>query len=584
MATAAKGRRAPSRNGKSTADTRSDESTAVIAQGAPLDMLLNEAAVGPVQRWNPGVAGVKAAGKLALRPRTVARRGAGLAAELARIAIGRSAVGPAKSDRRFKDPAWSTNPAFRRMGQSYLAAAATLDGVLCDAELEWSEERRVRFAAENLVDALAPTNFPLSNPAVLKALIDTGGGNFVKGLQHFVSDMASRPRIPSMVDRSSFKVGENLAVTPGAVVLRTEVFELIQYQPRTEMVREKPLLVVPPMINKYYITDLAPGRSMIEYLVAGGQQVFALSWRNPDEHQATWNLDTYVGSVVDALEAVRKIAGGQAAHAIGLCAGGIVLATAAAHLAARGEDEGLAGLTLGVCVLDNARAGTTSAFLDRRVASLAIADSARRGYLDGRSLAGVFAWLRPNDLIWNYWINNYLLGKDPPAFDILNWNADTTNLPAGLHRDFVELSLENSLVHRGRLKALGTPIDLSKITVDTYLVAGIADHITPWQNCYRSTQLLGSSPRFILSTSGHIAALVNPPGNERASYQTAEGNPASADEWLKLAAKRRGSWWEDWRDWLGNRSGAEKRAPEKLGASRFRPSEPAPGTYVLAQA
>jgi polyhydroxyalkanoate synthase len=549
-------------------------------QAAPLDLLLSEATVGPAQRWNPGAAGVKAAAKLAVRPRTVARHGLGLATELAKITVGRSDVGASKSDRRFKDPAWASNPAFRRLGQAYLAAGEALDGLLCDAELDFSEERRVRFAAENVVDAIAPTNFPITNPAVLKAVIDTGGRNFLSGLRHFVSDMASRPRIPAMVDRSSFKVGENLAITPGAVVLRADAFELLQYQPQTSEVRERPLLVVPPMINKYYVTDLAPDRSLVEYLVKGGQQVFAISWRNPDEHQADWNLDTYVGAVVQALEAVVEIAGGVPVHALGLCAGGITLATAAAHLGARGELDQLAGLTLGVCVLDNARAGTTSALLDRRVASLAVADSARRGYLDGRALAGVFAWLRPNDLIWNYWVNNYLLGKDPPAFDILYWNADTTNLPAGLHRDFVELSLENSLVHPGSLRALGTPIDLSTITVDTYLVAGIADHITPWQNCYRSTQLLGSEPRFVLSTSGHIAAVVNPPGNERASYHTGDGHPESPDEWLEHAAIRRGTWWADWSQWLGERSGASRPAPAELGAAGYQPLGPAPGRYV----
>jgi polyhydroxyalkanoate synthase subunit PhaC len=580
MATDISRTRSASGNGGSPAEKHAAEAGSPV-QAAPLDMLLSEAAVGPVQRWNPGVAGIKAAAKLALRPRTVARRGAGLTAELTKIAAGRSEIGPAKSDRRFKDPAWSSNPAFRRLGQGYLAAGAALDALLCDVELDWSEERRVRFAAENVVDAIAPTNFPLTNPAVLKAVVDTGGRNFLSGLRHFLADMASRPRIPSMVDRSTFKVGQNLAATPGAVVARTEVFELLQYEPQTETVREQPLLVVPPMINKYYVTDLAPGRSMIEYLVNGGQQVFAISWRNPDEHQSGWNLDTYVATVLEAMDALQEIAGCKQVHALGLCAGGITLSSAAAHLAARGELDRLAGLTLGVCVLDNARAGTTSAFLDRRVASLAIAESARRGYLDGRSLAGVFAWLRPNDLIWNYWVNNYLLGKDPPAFDILYWNADTTNLPAGLHREFVELSLENSLVHPGKLKALGTPIDLSRITVDTYLVAGISDHITPWQNCYRSTQLLGSKPRFVLSTSGHIAAIVNPPGNERASYQTGDDNPPSPEEWLQTAAKRRGSWWEDWLRWLEERSGEEKPAPRALGGAGFKPLEPAPGTYVL---
>src|SRR3954454_3337486 len=294
-------RRSASQNGRARAQAlRAEEDR----QSAPLDMLLTEASLGPGQRWIPGVAGVKAAAKLAARPQKVVRRGAGLAAELAKIALGRSEVAPSKGDRRFKDPAWLDNPAFKRLGQSYLATAETVDDVLCDAELDWAEERRVRFAWENLVDLVAPSNFPPTNPAVWKATIDSGGGNFVKGLRHLASDMSSPPRIPSMVDKSAFEVGRDVAATEGAVVHRTEVFELLQYQPQTDKVRELPLLVVPPMINKYYVTDMAPGRSMVEYLVKGGQQVLAISWRNPDEHQAQWNLDTYVGAVVEAVDAV----------------------------------------------------------------------------------------------------------------------------------------------------------------------------------------------------------------------------------------------------------------------------------------
>ncbi len=552
--------------------------------GPALDAMLTDAVMGPSRRWVPGLAGIKAVAKLATRPRTVARGGAGLASELARIAVGRSEVAPDKSDRRFKDPAWSGNPAYKRLGQSYLATAETIDTVLSKAGLQWADERRVRFTAENLVDLVAPSNFPPTNPAVLKATIDSGGLNFVRGARRFVSDMSSRPRIPTMVDGSEFAVGENIAVTPGAVVHRTEVFELIQYQPQTSKVRKRPLLVVPPMINKYYVTDLAPDRSMIEYLVKGGQQVFAISWRNPDERHADWNLETYVEATLEALEAMEKITRSERSHALGLCAGGITLAVAAAYLEQNGEGDRLAGITLGVCVLDNDRAGMASALTDRNVAQLAVAESARKGYLDGRALAGVFAWLRPNDLIWNYWINNYLLGKDPPAFDVLFWNSDATNLPAGLHRDFIELSLENSLVEPGGVEVLGTPIDLSSVTSDSYVVAAIADHIVPWQNCYATTQLLGSEPRFVLSTSGHIAAMVNPPGNEKASYQTRDGNPATADEWLQSASEQRGTWWADWIEWLGERSGDEKRARKTLGAAGYKPLEKAPGKYVLAEA
>src|SRR3954447_11366087 len=380
-----------------------------------------------------------------------------------------------------------------------------------------------------------------------------------------------------MVDRTAFRVGDNVAVTPGDVVLRTELFELLQYRPTTPRVRTVPLLVVPPMINKYYVADLAPGRSMIEHVVGSGQQVFAVSWRNPDERHAGWGLDAYAGAVLEALEALHAITRSRSAHALGLCAGGITLACAVSHLAATGRQDRIAGLTLGVCVIDNGQAGTAAAFVDRNLAAMALADSYRRGYLDGRSLAGVFAWLRPNDLIWNYWVSNYLLGQDPPAFDILFWNDDTTNMPAALHRDFLEVALANSLARPGEQVVLGTRVDLSAIEADGYVVAGIADHITPWESCYRSTQLLGSEPRFVLSTSGHIAAMVNPPTNERASYQTADGNPPDAQDWLARASTHRGTWWDDWMRWLAERPAPERAAPKPAGGRRHQPLGPAPG-------
>jgi len=341
------------------------------------------------------------------------------------------------------------------------------------------------------------------------------------------------------------------------------------------------VLFTPPMINKYYVVDLAPDRSMIEHLVGNGLQVFTISWKNPGPEQADWSLETYAQAIVEAVDAVEAITGSDKAHLKGLCAGGIVLSTVAAHLSATGQGDRIAGLSLGVCAIDNEHAGMAGAMIDPGVAAMAISDSARRGYLSGRSLAGVFAWLRPNDLIWNYWVNNYLLGKEPPAFDILYWNADTTNMPAALHRDFVELSLENSLVSPGALEVLGTPVDLGSIEADSYIVAGIADHIIPWQNAYSTTHLLGSEPRFVLSTSGHIAAMVNPPGNEKASYRINEKNPRDADEWLKEATQTPGTWWDDWVAWLTERSGEEKDAPRKVGkGQKYKRLDPAPGTYV----
>ncbi len=550
-------------------------------QAAPLEALLVDAALGPLRRFTPGAAAVRFAAGLAGRPRSTGRRLGSLAAELARIGGGTSVLAPARRDRRFTDPAWTQNPLLRRLVQAYLAATQAADMLVGDAGLDWRDERRVRFAVENLVEALSPSNVPLLNPASAKTAIDTGGRSLVRGGLSLLRDMAAPPRIPEMVDSSSFEVGRNIAVTPGAVVLRTEMFELIQYRPQTQRVREVPLLVVPPTINKYYALDLAPGRSLVEYLVRGGQQIFVISWRNPDARHAGWGLDAYGQAVLDALDAVERICGTGRTALTGVCSGGIIASIAAARLAAAGQQGRLAALSLLVTVLDNAQAGLVAALTDRRLVSAAKAMSRRRGYLDGRALAEVFAWLRPGDLIWNYWVNNYLLGKKPPAFDILFWNADTTRMSAKLHADFVDLAMDNQLITPGAVTVLGVPVDLSQIEVDAYIVAGIADHITPWQNCYSSTQLLGGESRFILSTSGHIAALVNPPGNPKASYQVNKNNPANPADWLKTAQAGQGSWWPDMLGWLGDRCGAEKPAPAELGGSGLRSLVDAPGTYVF---
>ena len=289
------------------------------------------------------------------------------------------------------------------------------------------------------------------------------------------------------------------------MILRTPVFELIQYRPATATVRQVPLLIVPPTINKYYVMDLAPGRSLAEYLTGSGLQVFMIAWRNPDARHAAWDFNTYGQAVLDAMDAAARITGSEQISLTGACSGGIVAAMVAAHLAHTGQQDRLAAFTLMVTVLDEARAGLAGAVIDERTAQLAAAASRARGYLDGRSLAEVFAWLRPNDLIWNYWVNNYLLGRKPPPFDILFWNADTTRMTAGLHRDFLQMGVTNGLVQPGGLTMLGSPVDLALIDRDSYMVAGITGHICPWQSCYRSTQLLTGRTRFVLSTSGHIA-------------------------------------------------------------------------------
>jgi polyhydroxyalkanoate synthase len=465
--------------------------------------------------------------------------------------------------------------------QAYLTVGERIDGLIAEAELGWDDDRKLRFATQNLVDALAPTNFALTNPEVLKTTIDTGGANFVSGARHLVRDIRKPPRLPRNVDTRRFKVGENLALSAGAVVVRDERFELIQYRPASPEVRETPLLIVPPMINRFYITDLAPGKSLVEYLLERGQQVFAISWRNPGKEHSDWGLDHYAAAVLEGLDAVRDVSGSERVHVYGNCAGGQVASTVAAHLAEVDELERVASLTLGVCVIDNARSNVVNAMVNQRSVQMAKLASARKGYLDGADLASVFLWLRPNDLIWPYVVNNWLLGKEPPAFDILYWNADTTRLPAALHRDFLEMASENRLREPGGVVVLGTPIDLGKITTDSYLVAGLADHITPWQNCYRTTQLLGGSTRFVLSTSGHIAAIVNPPTNKKATFRTAdERTPPDAEAWLAESTVSTGTWWSDWDAWLAERGEGMKAAPRRLGSRRHPVLDEAPGAYV----
>ena len=522
--------------------------------------MLVDAALGKLRRFSPDMSGAKLAVALARRPLTTGRRMSGLAAELVRIGAGASGLTPGARDRRFADPAWRGNPLLLRIAQAYLAAGRTAEHLVGDAALGWRDDQRVRFLVGNLTEALSPSNLPLVNPTSAKAAIDTRGLNFIRGGISLARDLAAAPRIPEMVDGSAFEVGRDLAVTPGEVVLRTEVLELIQYRPQTGRVREVPVLIVPPTINRFYVLDLAPGRSLIEYLVRHGQQVFVISWRNPDACHSGWGLDAYVREVLGALDAVERICGAGRTAVMGACAGGIIASSTAAYLAATGQQDRLAGLVLLVTVLDTAQAGTVGALADRQLANAAKAVSRRRGYLDGRALAEAFAWLRPGDLIWNYWVNNYLLGQKPPAFDVLFWNADTTRMSARLHADFVDLAMDNKLVTPGALRVLDTPVDLSRIGTDTYLVAGIADHITPWQNCYRSTQLLGGDSRFVLSTSGHIAALVNPPGNPKATYQAGGASPASPTDWLETAQTERGSWWPDLLAWLGERCGTDKQA------------------------
>jgi polyhydroxyalkanoate synthase len=570
-----------------TAETQPSRAwRATGAAHAGLDVMLSEAATGGTPRFVAPGAAVKVSVGLARHPGRAASRAARLTSELRQVVGGRSDIEPQKGDRRFTDPAWSRSWLFRRLLQSYLAVGETVDGLISDSGVDWRAERRARLAAGNVVDALAPTNFAWSNPEVIKETITTGGENLVRGARQLAHDLATPPRLPATVDTRMFEVGRNLAISPGSVVLRTDVFELIQYQPSTEQVREIPLLFVPPTINKFYVLDISPGRSMIEYYVGQGQQVFAISWRNPEQAQGHFDLDTYANAVAQARDAAASISEQSTVHLAAACSGGIVTVGLLGQLAASGELDEIASLTLMVCALDNDTEGTMSALATRDVAAAAVAESARKGYLDGQALQGVFTWLRPNDLVWNYVVNNYLLGKDPPAFDILFWNQDTVRLAAGLHRDFINIGLDNAFTRPGALEVLGQPVDLQQVDVDTYFVAGLTDHIVAWESAYNGALLFGGNPRFVLSSSGHIQALVNPPPApdtaSRASYRVADALPDSAEEFLARAPSLSGSWWSDWEQWLAERSGALRPAPKTLGNRAHKAQAKAPGTYVLA--
>lgn len=519
-------------------------------------------------------------GRVAIEPGVVVAGGLAATRELLEVALGRTDRAPDPTDKRFADPAWAANPVYRRILQAYLVERDALFRVADDVGLDPKSRERARFALSLVTEAAAPTNTLLGNPSALGKAWQTRGQSLVAGLRHFRHDLRHNGGMPSMVDTRPFTVGENIAVTPGQVIHRSELFELIQYAPAGARTFTRPLVVIPPQINKYYISDLAPGRSFVEHTVAAGIPYFTISWRNPTPAQRDWDLATYVSACKEAIEVACDVSATSDANVAGMCAGGITLACLLGHLAA--TDESLVNsVTFMVAGLDISSESTVGLLSSTRSIEAARARSQRKGVLNGRDLGRMFAWLRPNDLVWNYWVNNYLLGQNPPAFDILYWNADTTNLTAGLHSDFLDLLGSNSLARPGSIEVLGTPVDLGKVRCDAYVVAGATDHIIPWTGAYQTTQLLGGDSEFVLGSSGHIQAIVNPPGNKRSRFLTRPGPPPPDPlEWRAGATTNEGSWWDHWLRWLGERSGDERRAPAKLGNRRHPPIEPAPGRYV----
>ncbi len=539
---------------------------------ASLDLLLTEAALGTAHMFRPRGAGIRTAVKLALKPKDVAGRSAELAAELGRIASGKSEIEPDRRDRRFAFDFWRKNPALLRIMQTYLAAGKTAEDILADADLSTEDNEVMKFLLLNLTEALAPTNNPFTNPLAWYAVKTSKGKSIIDGSRALVRDMKHAPHLPEMVD---------IAVTPGDVVFRSDMFELIQYKPQTEKVYRHPVLVVPPMINKFYAFDLAPGRSLAEYFVQEGLQTFVISWRNPTAEFSDWGFDAYGSAILQAMDVVEAITGTKKTNVMGTCSGGIVTTLVMAYLAELGQLHRVASLTLPVAVLDSHDAGLSTAALNESTAKAAIAVSAARGYLDGRQLAEVFAWLKPTDLIWGYWINNYLMGRKPPAFDILFWNADTTRMAAHLHRDFVTMALNNDIVHPGQAHLMGVPIDTHKIDVETLIVGGESDHLCQWSATYATTQLLGGPVNYVLVRNGHIGSIINPPSSTRSTYRVNPDNPASSDEWYRNSEVKRGSWWPVATKLCARKGGGKKLAPKSTGSAAFPALCPAPGTYIF---
>lgn len=501
--------------------------------------------------------------------------------ELVEIAKGSSELKPDAKDRRFKDETWYKNPLYKRGLQSWLAMRRELKGWIADSGASEHDKARANFILDIVIDSLAPTNTLLGNPAAMKKLFETGGQSVLRGLQNAYDDLRNNGGMPSQVDGRPFKVGENIATSKGAVVYKDEMLELIQYEPTTDQVYKIPLMIIPPQINKFYANDLSPNKSIIRFLTSRGYQVFAVSWRNPTRQHSHWSLANYVQALIDATDKVKKITSSKRINVSGACSGGITMALYLSELAARG-DHSVNCFTMLVSVLDGKKSDSdVGLFISDSAIEAARKHSRRKGILAGDELARSFAWMRPNDLIWNYVVNNYLLGEDPPPFDVLFWNNDTTNLPAQLHSDYLDIYSDKRFRQDTSVEFMGHAVDLKNVTQDAFMVAGVTDHITPWKACYRNVHLFGGDIEFTLSNSGHIQSLLNPPGNPKAKFFANKDLPETADEWLGGTREVAGSWWPRWDEWLSERSGEMKKPPKSVGNKAYPPLTKAPGEYVF---
>ncbi len=493
---------------------------------------------------------------------------------------------PTLKDRRFKNEAWSHNPLASFSAAVYLLNARTLMAMAEAVEGDAKTKNRVRFAVEQWMAAAAPSNYLAFNAEAQQKAIDTHGASLAKGLANMLQDMKQGHM--SMTDESLFEVGKNVATTEGAVVFENEYFQLIEYKPLTAKVHEKPFLLVPPCINKFYILDLQPDNSFIRYATSQGHRTFVVSWRNPDASMQTKTWDDYIEhAAIEAIRRVQDITGAKQINALGFCVGGTILTTALAVLAARGQKP-VSSVTLLTTLIDFTDTGILDVFIDEGMVKFREMQMGSGGMLKGQDLASTFSFLRPNDLVWNYVVGNYLKGETPPPFDLLYWNSDSTNLPGPFYAWYLRNTyLENNLVKPGKAKVCGEKIDLRKLDMPFYLYGSREDHIVPIGGAYATTQVLPGKKRFMMGASGHIAGVINPPAAQKRSHWVRNDGkfPEDVNDWIAGATETPGSWWQDWADWLKSHAGKQVAAPKAYGrAPDYKPSEPAPGRYVKAKA
>ena len=495
-------------------------------------------------------------------------------------------IAPAPEDRRFKDEDWQENPVFDFIKQSYLLASRYVDECVNSAGgLDEEARKKVAFYSRQFVDAMAPTNFASTNPAVVRQTVESGGENLLKGLSNMLEDLErgkGKLRI-KMTDLEKFELGENVAVTPGKVIYQNDLMQLLQYSPTTEKVYRRPLLIIPPWINKFYILDLRPRNSFIRWAVEQGHTVFVISWVNPDETLAAKTFTDYMlEGPLAALDAVEKATGERSVKAIGYCLGGTLLAATLAYMA-RKKDDRIKCATFFTTMVDFAEPGELGVFIDDEQLALMEKAMEKKGYFEGSSMAEAFNLLRANDLIWSFVVNNYLMGKEPFPFDLLYWNSDSTRIPREMHRFYLQyMYQDNLLCQPGGIVLDSQKIDLRKVKTPCYILSTKEDHIAPWKSTYAATQLYSGDVRFVLGASGHIAGVINPPVANKYGYWTNDDTPGSADDWLSTATAREGSWWTDWNDWVSRYNG--KKVPARVpGEGELGVIEDAPGSYVKAR-